>query len=88
MKLVWYRANALGKPEKKKLISRQRAYHGVTIASASLTGLPNNHRSFDLPLSGVLRTGSPHHWRDMLPGESEEAFATRRAEELEALILE
>jgi 4-aminobutyrate--pyruvate transaminase len=86
IKLVWYRSNALGKPEKKKLIARQRGYHGVTLAAASLTGLPNNHRSFDLPIAGVLHTGSPHHWRDALPGESEDAFATRRAEELDALI--
>ena len=87
MKMIWYRANAMGEPNRKKIISRERAYHGVTIASGSLTGLPANHRSFDLPIAGILRTGSPHHWRDALPGESEEAFATRRAEELEALIL-
>ncbi|HRO12906.1 MAG TPA: aspartate aminotransferase family protein [Amaricoccus sp.] len=87
LKLIWYRSNALGQPERKKVIARERGYHGVTIASASLTGLPNNHRSFDLPIAGVLRTGSPHFWRDALPGESEEEFATRRAEELEALIL-
>jgi 4-aminobutyrate--pyruvate transaminase len=87
IKLVWYRSNALGKPEKKKLISRMRAYHGITLAAASLTGLPNNHRSFDLPIDGVFHTGAPHFWRDGLPGETEEAFATRRADELEALIL-
>lgn len=87
LKMIWYRSNALGQPERKKVIVRERAYHGVTIGSASLTGLPNNHRSFDLPLPGILRTGSPHFWRDALPGETEEAFATRRAEELEALIL-
>ena len=87
MKMIWYRANAMGEPNRKKIISRERAYHGVTIASGSLTGLPANHRSFDLPIAGILRTGSPHHWRDAQPGESEEAFATRRAEELEALIL-
>ncbi|WP_353230953.1 aspartate aminotransferase family protein [Novosphingobium sp.] len=86
IKLIWYRSNALGKPEKKKLISRMKGYHGVTLAAASLTGLPNNHRSFDLPMAGVLHTGSPHYWRDGLPGESEEAFATRRAEELDAMI--
>lgn len=87
MKLIWYRSNALGQPQRKKIISRKRAYHGVTIASGSLTGLPNNHRSFDLPIQGILHTASPHHWRDAQPGESEEAFATRLAGELEALIL-
>ncbi len=87
MKLLRYRANAMGEPQRKKFISRMRAYHGVTLASASLTGLPNNHRSFDLPIEGVLHTSSPHHWREMLPGESEEAFATRCAADLEAMIL-
>jgi 4-aminobutyrate--pyruvate transaminase len=87
MKIIWYRSNALGLPHKKKIIVRDRAYHGVTIATASLTGLVNNHRSFDLPIAGILRTGSPHYWRDGLPGESEEEFATRRAGELEQLIL-
>lgn len=87
MKMVWYRSNAMGQPQRKKLISRKRAYHGVTIASASLTGLPNNQNSFDLPIANVLHTSSPHYWRDALPGESEEQFSTRLAEELEQLIL-
>jgi 4-aminobutyrate--pyruvate transaminase len=87
LKLITYRSNALGQPQRKKVISRMRAYHGVTIASASLTGLPNNHRSFDLPLPNVLHTGSPHFYKDGLVGESEEAFASRRAEELDALIV-
>ena len=87
MKIIWYRANALGQPQRKKIISRQRGYHGVTIASASLTGLPNNHRSFDLPIPGILHAACPHHWRDALPGESEEAFATRLSYDLEKLIL-
>jgi len=87
LKLIWYRSNALGQPQRKKVISRERAYHGVTIAAASLTGLAGNHRSFDLPIPGILRTGCPHHWRDAEAEESEEAFATRRAEELEQLIL-
>jgi len=86
-KMIWYRSNALGQPQKKKIISRKRGYHGVTIASASLTGLPNNHISFDLPIANVIHTGTPHHYRDAQPGESEEAFATRLADELEQLIL-
>ena len=87
LKLITYRSNALGQPQRKKVISRLRAYHGVTIATASLTGLPANHRSFDLPLPNILHTGSPHFYKDGEAGESEEAFATRRAEELDALIL-
>jgi 4-aminobutyrate---pyruvate transaminase len=88
IKLVWYYHNAIGKPEKKKIISRIRAYHGVTIATASLTGLPNNHRDFDLPIARVLHTDCPGLYRYGLPGETEEAFATRCAESLERLILE
>ncbi|MFT3688366.1 aspartate aminotransferase family protein [Paenirhodobacter sp.] len=86
LKMVWYRANAMGQPQRKKVIARQRGYHGVTIAAASLTGLPNNHRSFDLPLPGILHTTCPHYWREGRPGESEEDFATRCAEDLDALI--
>jgi 4-aminobutyrate--pyruvate transaminase len=87
MKLVWYMNNALGRPNKKKIISRIKAYHGVTIASASLTGLPNNHIDFDLPIARVLHTACPHYYRFATDGESEEEFATRLAAELEELIL-
>jgi 4-aminobutyrate--pyruvate transaminase len=87
IKLIWYYHNALGKPAKKKIISRFRAYHGVTVASASLTGLPNNHRDFDLPIGRVLHTDCPHYWRHAQPGESEEQFSTRCAAALEQMIL-
>jgi 4-aminobutyrate---pyruvate transaminase len=87
MKLVWYMNNGLGRPKKKKIVSRQRAYHGVTIAAASLTGLPANHTDFDLPIAGVVHTACPHHWRYAHEDESEEDFATRLAAELEELIL-
>ena len=87
VKLVWYMNNALGRPKKKKIISRLKGYHGVTIASASLTGLPVNQRDFDLPIAGILHTGCPHHYRFAQEGESEEDFATRLAAELEAMIV-
>jgi 4-aminobutyrate--pyruvate transaminase len=87
IKLIWYYNNALGRPQKKKIISRHKAYHGVTVATASLTGLPNNHRDFDLPIAGILHTDCPHHFRFARPGESEEAFSQRLAASLEALIL-
>jgi len=87
VKLVWYLNNALERPGKKKIISRMKAYHGVTIAAASLTGLPGNHRDFDLPLPGFLHTGCPHHYRFAQEGESEEDFAGRLAAELDALIV-
>ena len=87
IKLVWYYHNAIGKPAKKKIISRQKAYHGVTVASASLTGLPANHADWDLPIARILHTDCPHHYRNGKPGESAEEYATRCAETLEALIL-
>ena len=88
IKLVWYYNNAMGRPEKKKIISRRKAYHGVTVATASLTGLPFNHRDFDLPIANILHTDCPHYWRFAEPGESEEDFASRLAGNLEAMILE
>ncbi|WP_118135670.1 aminotransferase [Oceanicella sp. SM1341] len=87
IKLVWYMNNALGRPEKKKIISRKKAYHGVTIVSASLTGLPYNHRDFDLPVEGIKHTSTPHFWREAQAGETEAEFAKRMAEDLEALII-
>jgi 4-aminobutyrate---pyruvate transaminase len=87
IKLAWYINNALGRPQKKKIISRQRAYHGVTVATASLTGLAFAHEDFDLPIARVLHTDCPHYYRGAQPGESEEAFAARLAGNLEQLIL-
>ena len=87
VKLTWYMNNALGRPRKKKIVSRLKAYHGVTIASASLTGLPHNQTDFDVPIAGIVHTSCPHHYRFAHAGESEEAFAERLAGELEALIL-
>lgn len=86
VKLVWYYNNALGRPKKKKIISRTKAYHGVTVATASLTGLANNHRDFDLPIANILHVECPHHYRFAQPGESEEAFSSRLAESLEQRI--
>ena len=87
VKMIWYYQNALGRPQKKKIISRVKAYHGVTIVSASLTGMPNFHRDFNLPLPFVRHVGCPNLWRYGLPGETEEIFATRLAEELDATIV-
>ncbi len=88
VKLVWYYNNALRRPEKKKIISRIKGYHGVTVASASMTGLPANHRDFDLPIKNILHAPCPHHYRFAHEGESEEDFATRMAAELEKMILD
>jgi 4-aminobutyrate--pyruvate transaminase len=87
LKLVWYFWNAQGKPEKKKVIAREKAYHGSTIASASLTGLPRMHADFDLPIARVVRAPCPHYWKGAKDGESEAAFAARMVAETEAIIL-
>jgi adenosylmethionine-8-amino-7-oxononanoate aminotransferase len=89
IKLLRYYNNAIGRPERYKIIARERGYHGVTVATACLTGLSTFHEHFSLPFEalGILRTGAPHYYRDGLPGETEEEFASRRADELEELIL-
>jgi 4-aminobutyrate--pyruvate transaminase len=86
IKVVWYYNNALGRAKKKKIIARDRAYHGVTVAASSLTNLPINQRSFDVPIPGMLKTTCPHYYRNAKPGETEEQFATRLANDLDALI--
>jgi L-2,4-diaminobutyrate transaminase len=85
-KLVRYYNNLRGKPEKKKFISRLGAYHGLTYAAGSLTGIPVYHKAFDLPVPGVLHTSCPHYFRYATPGETETAFSNRMVAEVEALI--
>ena len=87
IKLVWYYNNALGRPDKKKIIGRQKGYHGMTVAAASVTGLAFAHSDFDLPRGRFIHAGCPHHYRFGRAGESEEQFATRLAAELDQLIL-
>ncbi|MBB99347.1 MAG: aspartate aminotransferase family protein [Rhodobacteraceae bacterium] len=86
VKLAWYYNNARGRPEKKKIISRVKAYHGVTIVAASLTGLPNNHRDFDLPVDRILHTDCPHAYRFAEPDEDDDAFTARIVANLRAMI--
>jgi 4-aminobutyrate--pyruvate transaminase len=85
--MIWYYNNAIGRPEKKKIIARIKGYHGVTVAAASMTGLPMCHRDFDLPIARILHTECPHYYRFGKPGESEEQFATRMADSLEQMIV-
>lgn len=87
LKLVRYYNNAIGRRSKKKIISRQKAYHGITVGAASMTGLPLNHEDFDLPIPGILHVSAAHHYRFAEPGETEEDYATRLATELEETIL-
>jgi L-2,4-diaminobutyrate transaminase len=86
VKLVRYYHNLLGQPQKKKIISREGAYHGLTCAAGSLTGISVYHKAFDLPLEGVVHTSCPHWYRFARPDESEAAFCDRMIAELEALI--
>jgi len=86
IKMVRYYNNALGRTAKKKIIARTKAYHGVSVAAATLTGLPHLHNGFDLPGPDVVRTDCPHHYRFAQVGEGEEAFAARLARQLQALI--
>lgn len=88
MKMVWYYHNAIGKPEKKTFIARKRAYHGVTIAAGSLTGLPYVQDGFDLPQVSVIHTETPHYYRCAEQGETEEQFTERLVNTLEQEILE
>jgi 4-aminobutyrate--pyruvate transaminase len=87
IKLMWYAANARGEKARKKIIARDRAYHGVTLASASLTGLESFHKSFDLPFNFTVRAECAHYYRGGQAGESEEQYSARLASDLEATIL-
>ena len=87
VKLVWYYNNILGRPEKKKIISRDRGYHGSGLMTGSLTGLPVFHKKFDLPLEQVLHVSAPCYFRRPETGMSEEAFTDFLVQELEDTIL-
>jgi len=87
MKMVWYYNAALGRPEKRKIISRKKGYHGVTMAAASMTALAYAQDGFGLPLDFVKHTAAPDYYNGAQTGETEEAFASRCAAELEELIL-
>jgi 4-aminobutyrate--pyruvate transaminase len=86
-KLFTYLNNALGKPKKKKFLARKKGYHGITVASGSMTGIPANHKLFDLPLPNFFHTDTPHFYREQTSNETEEGFVTRLANNLEELII-
>ena len=87
IKFLWYYNAAIGRPHKRKVIARVNGFHGATIATTSLTGLPRNHTLFGLPLPGFVHVSDPHFYRNGLPGETEEAYADRLVAELEATIV-
>ena len=86
VKIIRYYHNVRGRPEKKKIIARRGAYHGATLAGASMSGMPHMHAGFDLPLDGFLHVASPHFWRHASPGMTEREFSRSLAEDLEACI--
>lgn len=88
VKLVWYYHNVKGNKDKKKIIARKRGYHGSTVISGSLTGLPVYHGNFDQPFGPIRHTTAAYHYGAAEIGESEEEFSKRCAKELEDLILE
>lgn len=85
-KLIRHYNNLRGKPNKKKIIARVNAYHGTTVAAASLTGITSFHKAFDLPIEGILRAPKPHFYKDGLPNETEADFTIRMMAEIETLI--
>ncbi len=86
IKLVWYYNNALGRTQKKKIISRKRGYHGVTVATASLTALPANQTDFDVPIDRIHHVNCPFSYREAEPGETDDQFTDRLAAELDEFI--
>lgn len=86
IKLIWYYNNILRRPEKKKIISRWRGYHGSGLMTGSLTGLELFHKKFDLPLANVLHTEAPDYFRRADLGQSEAQFVAHCVAELEAMI--
>ena len=87
-KLVWHYHNLIGKPDKKKIVARERGYHGCSVVSGSMTGMNFYHAHMDLPVKSILHTGVPHHYWGAEAGESELEFSQRRAAELEQMILD
>lgn len=88
VKMAWLYHAANGQPDRKKIISRKRSFHGSTIVAASMTGLPHMHREFGLPLTGFIHTETPDLYRGRLAGESDDAYISRLAQALETLILQ
>lgn len=87
IKLIWYYNNILGRPQKKKIISRWRGYHGSGVMTGSLTGLELYHNAYDLPRAPILHTDAPYYFRREDAAQSEEEFSQQCADNLEAMIL-
>ena len=86
VKLIWYYNNILGRPEKKKIISRWRGYHGSGLITGSLTGLELFHKKFDLPLVQIKHTEAPYYYRRDNLDQSEAQFVQHCVDKLEEMI--
>ena len=87
IKMAWSYHKAKGQPKRRKIISRENAYHGSTIFATQLSGMPSMHRYQSIDTPEVLYAECPNFLTNAHPGESEEEFATRLAKKLEALVL-
>ena len=87
IKIVWHYWNVKGQPKKRKIISRNRGYHGSGIMTGSMTGLPAFHTSFNLPMDDIKHTTAPHYYWEAKDGMSEKEFSQYCAKELECKIL-
>ncbi len=75
-----------GQSQRRKILCRTFAYHGVTLATTSLTGLVNCQEPFDLPLEGFIRIPGPYHYgarSELTP----EAYGQWCLEETQRIIL-
>jgi L-2,4-diaminobutyrate transaminase len=86
IKLAWYYNNILGRPNKKKVISRKRGYHGSGLVTGGLTGLSVFHNNFDLPFDRIRHTRCPDFFFDWRDGLTEQRYVVQCVEELEQLI--
>ena len=86
IKIFTYLNNATGKKNKKNFLARKKAYHGITVASASMTGLPTQHQLFDLPLKGFYHTECPHYFKESYIGETEDSYTDRLISSVEEKI--
>ncbi len=85
-RLVRYYWDLMGQPQRKVFISRRNAYHGSTVAGASLGGMTFMHEQGDLPIPGIEHVAQPYRFGEAF-GEDEESFATRMAAAVEERIL-
>ena len=78
IKMLWFLARAEGRPQRRKILSRVNAYHGVTLGASSMTGKPYINQ-FGLPLPGFVHLTCPHFWREGASEETEAEFTGRLA---------